>query len=109
MALTSEEKEQENKRTDDQQTSTSLDVAPRRADHSAIRGASRRPEQRADGRFAKSSRHVSVPRAAKEGRSVSIAASLWKLTKYIPGSEGDGDLRRRIAAGLIVSQGLDRI
>jgi len=42
------------------------------------------------------SRHVFAPRAAKEGGSINAPPNLWKLTKYIPGSEGDGDLKRRI-------------
>src|SRR6266568_178479 len=47
----------------------------------------------------KSSRHVPLPRAATEGGSTSIAPNLWRLTKYIPGSEGDEDLKRRIELG----------
>ena len=45
------------------------------------------------------SRHVFAPRAAKEGGSINAPPNLWKLTKYIPGSEGDGDLKRRIDLG----------
>ncbi len=47
----------------------------------------------------KSSRHVPLPKAATEGGSTSIAPNLWRLTKYIPGSEGDEDLKRRIELG----------
>ena len=48
----------------------------------------------------KSSCHVPLPRAATEGGGTSIAPNLWKLTKYIPGSKGDEDLKRRIELGL---------
>ena len=48
----------------------------------------------------KSSRHVPLPKAATECDSINIAPNLWRLTKYIPGSEGDEDLKRRIELGL---------
>ena len=47
----------------------------------------------------KSSRHVPLPKAATEGGSTSIAPKLWNLKKYVPGSEGDEDLKRRIELG----------
>ena len=47
----------------------------------------------------KSSCHVPLPRAATEGGGTSIVPNLWKLTKYIPGGEGDEDLKRRIELG----------
>jgi len=94
MALTSEEKEQKTNRL-----LYFLNQAPQ--------GLTTRQLQEQTGELSKeqtvdllkSSRHVSVPRAAKEGGSISIAPNLWKLTKYIPGSEGDGDLKRRIDLG----------
>ncbi len=47
----------------------------------------------------KSSRHVPLPRTATEGGSINIAPNLWNLKKYVPGSEGDEDLKRRIELG----------
>jgi len=94
MALTSEEKEQTTNRL--------LYLLSRHPEGQTTRQLQEQvgepsKEQTVDLR--KSSRHVSVPRAAKEGGSISIAPNLWKLTKYIPGSEGDGDLKRRIDLG----------